>query len=62
VVVEGRVDGTLSFPPRGDKGFGYDPIFIPVGSAQTYGEMDAALKHATSHRAQAMAQLLKACL
>jgi len=58
----GRVGGEVVWPPRGDKGFGYDPIFIPVGSAQTYGEMDAALKHATSHRAQGMAQLLKACL
>ncbi len=57
----GRVSGEVAWPPRGDKGFGYDPIFVPSGAAQTYGEMDAAVKHASSHRAQAMAQLLKAC-
>jgi XTP/dITP diphosphohydrolase len=56
-----RVSGEVAWPPRGDKGFGYDPIFVPSGAAQTYGEMDAAVKHASSHRAQAMAQLLKAC-
>ena len=39
VVVEGRVDGTLSFPPRGDNGFGYDPIFVPEGMTQTFGEL-----------------------
>jgi len=58
----GRVGGDVVWPPRGDKGFGYDPIFVPYGETQTYGEMDPALKHATSHRAQAMAQLFKACL
>jgi XTP/dITP diphosphohydrolase len=41
-VVEGRVDGVLTFPPRGDRGFGYDPIFIPEGFAQTFGEMEPA--------------------
>ncbi|MDB5456032.1 MAG: non-canonical purine pyrophosphatase, rdgB/HAM1 family, partial [Caulobacter sp.] len=46
VVVEGRVDGTLTFPPRGDRGFGYDPIFIPEGHDHTFGEMEPALKDA----------------
>ena len=59
---QGRVDGTLAWPPRGALGFGYDPMFTPAGSTQTYGEMDPAQKHATSHRARAMAQLHLACL
>ena len=42
---EGRVDGTLVWPPRGDKGFGYDPMFVPAGHEQTFGEMDPAEKH-----------------
>jgi XTP/dITP diphosphohydrolase len=54
----GRVDGTVAWPPRGARGFGYDPMFAPLGSAETYGEMDPARKHATSHRARAMAQVL----
>ena len=57
VVVEGRVDGALVFPARGDKGFGYDPIFMPVGGAETFGEMDPAAKHRISHRARAFAAL-----
>jgi XTP/dITP diphosphohydrolase len=57
VVVEGRIDGTLVFPPRGDRGFGYDPIFVPEGGAETFGEMDPAAKDAISHRARAFAQL-----
>jgi XTP/dITP diphosphohydrolase len=57
VVVEGRVDGRLSFPPRGTRGFGYDPIFIPEGGALTFGEMEPAAKDAISHRARAFAQL-----
>jgi XTP/dITP diphosphohydrolase len=57
VAVEGRVEGTLSFPPRGDRGFGYDPIFTPVGGDQTFGEMDPQAKHAISHRARAFAAL-----
>ena len=61
VVVEGRVDGQLTFPPRGDRGFGYDPIFIPDGHDQTFGEMEPAAKDAMSHRARAFA-LLKAAL
>lgn len=57
----GRVGGTVAWPPRGELGFGYDPIFIPDGATATYGEMDPVRKHATSHRAQAIAQLFKAC-
>lgn len=61
VAVEGRVDGRLTFPPRGDRGFGYDPIFIPDGHAETFGEMDPALKDRLSHRALAF-EKLKAAL
>jgi XTP/dITP diphosphohydrolase len=58
---EGRADGTLVFPPRGDKGFGYDPIFQPNGYSITYGEMEPAAKHAISHRADAFRKLIAAC-
>ena len=54
---EGRVDGTLVWPPRGANGFGYDPFFVPDGHADTFGEMDPDAKHAMSHRAHAFAQL-----
>ena len=57
VAVEGRVDGALTFPPRGDRGFGYDPIFIPDGGVMTFGEMDPQAKDAISHRARAFAAL-----
>jgi XTP/dITP diphosphohydrolase len=57
---EGRVDGTLTWPPRGDKGFGYDPIFVPTGREATFGEMDPAQKHQMSHRADAFRKLVKA--
>ena len=57
---EGRVDGTLVWPPRGDKGFGYDPMFVPAGHEQTFGEMDPAEKHKISHRAQAFRKLVAA--
>lgn len=57
----GRVEGTAIWPPRGTHGFGYDPMFVPLGGSETYGEMAAADKHATSHRARAFAQLLAAC-
>lgn len=57
VVVEGRVDGDLVFPPRGDRGFGYDPIFRPEGGDLTFGEMDPAAKDAISHRARAFETL-----
>jgi len=62
VVVEGRIDGTLTFPPRGDRGFGYDPIFTPEGGGLTFGEMDPAEKDAMSHRARAFAKLKAALL
>ena len=62
VVVEGRVDGLLTFPPRGDRGFGYDPIFIPEGQTQTFGELDPALKDSISHRARAFVKLKAALM
>jgi XTP/dITP diphosphohydrolase len=62
VVVEGRIDGRLTFPPRGDQGFGYDPIFLPEGHGRTFGEMDAAEKDALSHRSRAFAKLKAALL
>ncbi len=58
---EGRVEGALVWPPRGERGFGYDPIFLPHGRDQTFGEMDPAEKHAISHRADAFAKLVAAC-
>ena len=57
---EGRVDGKLVWPPRGDRGFGYDPMFVPAGGEQTFGEMEPAAKHAISHRADAFRKLVKA--
>jgi XTP/dITP diphosphohydrolase len=59
---EGRVDGDLVWPPRGRKGFGYDPMFKPDGHDITFGEMEPAAKHAMSHRAHAFRQLVDACL
>ena len=57
----GEVRGTLVFPPRGTHGFGYDPIFVPDGGKETFGEMAPAAKHAISHRARAFAKLIAAC-
>jgi XTP/dITP diphosphohydrolase len=57
VVVEGEVHGALSFPPRGELGFGYDPIFTPNGETRTFGEIGAAEKDKISHRAAAFAKL-----
>jgi XTP/dITP diphosphohydrolase len=57
---EGRVDGTLVWPPRGDQGFGYDPMFVPIGYEQTFGEMDPVAKHKISHRARAFKKLVAA--
>ncbi|KPF86714.1 non-canonical purine NTP pyrophosphatase [alpha proteobacterium AAP38] len=59
--VEGRFEGRLTFPARGARGFGYDPIFIPDGHDITCGEMDPDLKHAISHRADAFAKLKGRC-
>jgi XTP/dITP diphosphohydrolase len=58
---EGKVEGRLTFPPRGDKGFGYDPIFIPRDFDITFGEMEPVKKHEMSHRADAFRQLVAAC-
>ena len=58
---EGKVFGTVTWPMRGEKGFGYDPIFIPEGHDITFAEMDPADKHAMSHRADAFRQLINAC-
>jgi len=55
---EGEVHGHLTFPPRGDHGFGYDPIFIANGMEQTFAEIDPGKKHALSHRARAFEKLL----
>ena len=57
----GRIDGTVVWPPRGDKGFGYDPMFVPAGAQQSFGELDPDEKHAISHRARAFAQVLTSC-
>jgi XTP/dITP diphosphohydrolase len=59
--VEGYVHGTAVWPPRGDKGFGYDPMFVPEGDTKTFGEGDADWKHSVSHRADAFAQLVARC-
>jgi len=58
-IFEGEVCGTLTFPPRGAKGFGYDPIFVAEGMSETFGEIEPALKHAISHRARAFARLVQ---
>jgi XTP/dITP diphosphohydrolase len=57
----GEVHGTLVWPPRGSKGFGYDPMFVPEGYQMTFGEMEPDAKHAISHRARAFEQLVAAC-
>jgi len=59
---EGRVEGTLVWPPRGESGFGYDPVFLPLGRDETFGEMDQAEKHRISHRAEAFRKLVDALL
>jgi XTP/dITP diphosphohydrolase len=59
---EGTVHGTLTFPARGDRGFGYDPIFLAQGRTETFGEMDPSAKNAMSHRADAFKQLAAVCL
>jgi len=59
-VFEGRVDGALTWPPRGTLGFGYDPVFVPHGETRTFAELDPAHKHAISHRADAFAKLVAA--
>ncbi|RIJ26633.1 RdgB/HAM1 family non-canonical purine NTP pyrophosphatase [Henriciella mobilis] len=61
-VFEGEVHGTLVWPPRGEKGFGFDPVFVADGETETFGEMDPAKKHAMSHRADAFRKLKAALL
>jgi XTP/dITP diphosphohydrolase len=58
---EGTVKGTLVWPPRGTQGFGYDPMFLPEGKSETFGEMEPDAKHQISHRADAFAKLVAAC-
>jgi XTP/dITP diphosphohydrolase len=58
---EGEARGALAFPPRGTKGFGYDPIFVPQSDVRTFGEIDPEEKHRISHRADAFRRLMKAC-
>ena len=60
-IFEGTVDGTLVWPPRGDRGFGYDPMFLAEGDTGTYGEIEPMEKHAKSHRAVAFRKLIDAC-
>jgi len=57
-IYEGRSDGALTWPPRGTLGFGYDPVFVPTGSAQTFAQIAPEQKHAISHRAEAFAKLV----
>jgi XTP/dITP diphosphohydrolase len=57
-VYEGRVEGTLTWPPRGTLGFGYDPVFVPHGRDVTFAELDPEEKHRISHRADAFAKLV----
>jgi XTP/dITP diphosphohydrolase len=59
-VFEGRIHGTLAWPPRGTMGFGYDPVFVPLGHRQSFAELDPAEKHAISHRADAFGKLVAA--
>ncbi len=54
------MDGTLVWPPRGTKGFGYDPMFVPDGYQVTFGEMEPEAKHEISHRAVAFRKLVDA--
>jgi XTP/dITP diphosphohydrolase len=57
----GEVHGLLDWPPRGDNGFGYDPMFIPHGYSQTFGELPSSVKYAIDHRARAFRKLVAAC-
>ena len=58
----GEALGRLVWPPRGERGFGYDAMFVPLGGSQTFGEMEPAEKHKVSHRAHAFAKLVEGCL
>jgi len=61
-IFEGRVEGQIVWPMRGTRGFGFDPVFLPEGESETFGEMDPQRKHAMSHRARAFAAMVAACL
>ena len=61
VTVTGSIDGKFSWPPKGDKGFGYDPIFKPLGYDITFAEIDPNFKHKISHRAIAFNKLINLC-
>jgi len=58
IVAEGKFAGTLIWPPRGTRGFGYDPIFLPDGYSETFGEMDPGRKNFISHRMRAFERLI----
>ncbi|MDE0780279.1 MAG: RdgB/HAM1 family non-canonical purine NTP pyrophosphatase [Alphaproteobacteria bacterium] len=60
-IFEGRITGALIWPPRGDRGFGYDPIFVAAGETETFGEVSPEAKHAISHRAIAFQKMIEAC-
>ena len=59
---EGQVQGTLCFPPQGDNGFGYDPMFVPNGYKETFAQLSSEIKNSVSHRANALKMFIKACL
>ena len=61
-VFRGEAPGRLVWPPRGERGFGYDPMFVPLGGSRTFGEIEPAEKHRISHRARAFAKLVEGCL
>ena len=61
-IFEGKVEGQIVWPMRGTRGFGFDPVFLPEGESETFGEMDPQRKHAMSHRARAFAAMVAACL
>ncbi|WP_208347137.1 RdgB/HAM1 family non-canonical purine NTP pyrophosphatase [Pseudaestuariivita rosea] len=61
-IFEGRVDGQVVWPMRGELGFGFDPVFLPDGETETFGEMDPSKKHAMSHRADAFKKMIDGCL
>lgn len=60
-IFEGRVEGQVVWPMRGEQGFGFDPIFLPDGETETFGEMDPHRKHGMSHRADAFRKLVDGC-
>jgi len=60
-IFAGKVDGQVIWPMRGDLGFGFDPVFLPDGETETFGEMDSGKKHGMSHRADAFAKLVAGC-